>query len=147
MTPEQSRVLRQQEIQASKNLTALKDLSKKYVKRLNELLIEATNNFFKKFQFNEELPKGPESYDAFLNRKEEIFIGTLDKEIIDNKEDNSSNKSIVEKQLEDNQAELAGLIVVLIIYLFKCLKESFYLEISGKININIFKVYGYFASS
>ena len=31
---------RQQEIQASKNLTALKDLSKKYVKRLNELLIK-----------------------------------------------------------------------------------------------------------
>ena len=111
LTPEQIRAARQQEIQASQNLTALKALSKKYVNRLNELLIEATSKFFKKFQFNEELPKAPEYYDASLNRKEEIFIGTLDKEIIDNKADNSSNKSILEKQLEDNQAKLAGLIV------------------------------------
>jgi hypothetical protein len=111
LTPEQSRVLRQQEIQASKNLTALKTLSKKYVNRLNELLIEATNNLFKKFQFNEELPKEPEFYDATLSGKEEIFIGTLTKDIMSNKsEDASNNKSIIEKQLQDNQAKLASLI-------------------------------------
>lgn len=58
LTQEQSRVLRQQEIQASKNLTALKDLSKKYVKRLNELLIEATNNLFKNFNLMKNYQKG-----------------------------------------------------------------------------------------
>ena len=62
-------------------------------------------------EFNEELTKEPEFYDATLSGKEEIFIGTLTKDIMSNKsEDDSNNKSIIEKQLQDNQAKLASLI-------------------------------------